>query len=52
MRNRVKAGWGDGWLSVILSAGTVTGNLPLPMNEIYSTTDRLLQMIARDVDDI
>ena len=52
LRNRVKAGWGDGtWLSVLrspfehaVSAIVLAGG--------FDTQDRLLQMLIRDVDDI
>jgi hypothetical protein len=54
LRNRVKAGWGDGsWLSVIDSAVMVSGHsLTLEEVPIASASDRLLQLIVRDVDDI
>lgn len=49
LRNRVKAGWGDGsWLSVMGS--TAVGNLP--QDQEVNGSDRLLQMIVRDIDDI
>jgi hypothetical protein len=54
LRNRVKAGWGDGsWLSVIEAAGAVAGNsLASEPSAHFSASDRLLQLIMRDVDDI
>ena len=55
LRNRVKAGWGDGsWLSVLETSWVVAGNEPRPSKpeEPVSSTDRLLQLIVRDVDDI
>lgn len=55
IRNRVKAGWGDGWLSVMGSHGAIAGNHSVktePAQEVSLATDRLLQMIVRDVDDI
>jgi hypothetical protein len=65
LRNRVKAGWGDGtWMSVINSAPNVAAHRPelvwdgsegkaQQKPEPHLTgDDRLLQMIIRDVDDI
>lgn len=53
LRNRVRAGWGDGsWLSVIADNARVAGNEPLPGRQIEGASDRLLQMIVRDIDDI
>lgn len=52
LRNRLKAGWGNGtWLSLMESADQVAGNLkgnPCAMD----AADRLLQFLARDIDDI
>jgi len=51
LRNRVKAGWGDGsWLSIITQHPAMAGNDPRAQAMDYS--DRLLQLIVRDVDDI
>lgn len=58
LRNRVKAGWGDGsWLSVLNLASGVAGNNPDPERNVgvsgfMGSSDRLLQLIVRDVDDI
>lgn len=54
LRNRVKAGWGDGsWLSVISAADQVMGNLRTLGDELeLSVSDRLLQLMVRDIDDI
>lgn len=51
LRNRVRAGWGNGtWLSVINAASHCAGYVGemAPDGE----NDRLLQMIIRDIDDI
>lgn len=51
IRNRVRAGWGDGtWLSIIQSHPAVSGNAIVEME--LNAKDRLLQMIVRDIDDI
>ncbi len=55
VRNRVKAGWGDGtWLSVIEGAHLVAGNVPVHQDKRLpiASGDRLLQLLLRDVDDI
>lgn len=64
LRNRVKAGWGDGtWLSVMERAGDVSAHgenggllryrwTGQKNEEIASASDRLLQLILRDIDDI
>lgn len=55
LRNRVKAGWGDGtWLAVIEGARLVAGNVEIPGDEQLpiASGDRLLQLLLRDVDDI
>jgi len=52
IRNRVKAGWGDGtWLSVLESHSEVAGNLNFTWPRL-DPADRLLQLIVRDIDDI
>lgn len=53
IRNRVKAGWGDGtWLSVIDAHFKVTGNSTLRAEMPLDPQSRLLQLIVRDIDDI
>ncbi len=59
LRNRVQSAWGDGgWLSVMEGALNVAAheepepNVPMNDGARKSTSDRLLQMIVRDVDDI
>lgn len=54
MRNRVKAGWGDGsWMTVIAMHDQVSGNLPtVGALAQLDISERLLQLIIRDVDDI
>jgi hypothetical protein len=58
LRNRVKAGWGDGsWFSVMASHWDVAGNADQLFPELRSEghmdpQDRLLQMLVRDIDDI
>lgn len=58
LRNRVKAGWGDGsWISVVRAAHEVSGigiefRPPAESQELYASSDRLLQLIVRDIDDI
>jgi hypothetical protein len=54
LRNRKKSGWGGGsWLSVMEAAGEVAAHEPEPATGNWQlATDRLLQMIVRDVDDI
>lgn len=55
LRNRVKAGWGDGtWLSVIQGAPLVSAHLEISAEERVpiASGDRLLQLLLRDVDDI
>jgi hypothetical protein len=52
IRNRVRAGWGDGtWLSVIESHHNVDGNT-IPQPRILDSQDRPLQLLLRDIDDI
>lgn len=60
LRNRVKAGWGDGtWLSILESAGIVSAD-DYKTSEVLEaasggqglSSDRLLQMMVRDIDDI
>lgn len=58
LRNRVKAGWGhSSWLSVLAHAGAVAGNEELDAataDDVIrdNTSDRLLQLLLRDIDDI
>lgn len=53
LRNRVRAGWGDGsWLSVINAHGEVSARTLLVDALHLPPSDRLLQLIVRDVDDI
>jgi hypothetical protein len=61
LRNRVKSGWGGGsWLAVVEAAGETSGHLAIepsgdfqsPDHPIAQSSDRLLLMIVRDVDDI
>ena len=54
LRNRVKAGWGDGsWLSVLEGAPLVDGNVYLPEHPVlFAAQDRMLQMLLREIDDI
>lgn len=51
IRNRVKAGWADTWLAAIESHPKVEGNIMDGWAEL-DPQDRLLQLLARDVDDI
>ena len=52
IRNRVKAGWGDGsWLTVMEEAGEYMGNLPGPQVRIDSNSKTLARLM-RDVDEI
>lgn len=52
LRNRVRAGWGDGtWLHVMENHHKVEGNILDGWAEL-DAQDRLLQMIVRDIDEI
>lgn len=52
LRNRLKAGWGDGtWLRLIESAHVHAGN-DYHNGVEFDASDRLLQMLVRDIDDI
>lgn len=52
IRNRVKNGWGDGtWLSVLEAHREVEGNVA-DVQARLEGTDRLLQLMIRDIDDI
>lgn len=52
LRNRLKAGWGDGtWLRLMNAHGQVAGN-DQAMSAEFDQNDRLLQMLVRDIDDI
>jgi hypothetical protein len=52
LRNRVKSAWGNGsWLSVIESAPAVAAH-EAQADVALSASDRLLQIMVRDVDDI
>lgn len=52
LRNRVRAGWGDGtWLHVMENNVKVEGHLLDGWAEL-DAQDRLLQLIVRDIDDI
>lgn len=52
LRNRIKAGWGDGsWLNILASHPHVAGNEPAEPREM-KPSDRLLQLLVRDIDDI
>lgn len=52
LRNRIRAGWGDGtWISVIALQRELEGNTP-EQEAPLDLTDRLLQMLVRDIDDI
>jgi hypothetical protein len=55
LRNRVKAGWaGASWLKVMAGAAAVAGNVKTDLEFAGESdpSDRLLQLIIRDVDDI
>ena len=52
LRNRLKAGWGDGtWLRLMESAAVHAGN-DYHNGVEFDASDRLLQMLVRDIDDI
>jgi hypothetical protein len=52
MRNRVRAGWHNGdWLSNIEEAGLYEGNVPQEPVKLQAT-DRNLQRLMREIDDI
>jgi hypothetical protein len=53
LRNRNRAGWGDGnWLSIMEGHKHVAGNVETEPEIALDPNDRLLQLIVRDVDDI
>lgn len=53
MRNRIAAGWGDGsYLSVINRHSLCAGDEQYDEIGDFEISDRLLQMILRDIDDI
>lgn len=51
LRNRHKNGWGESWLDVIEDAADKRGN-PAPEGVRLSRSDRRLQQLAREIDDI
>jgi hypothetical protein len=53
LRNRLRAGWGNGtWLSIMDAHPDVEGNSQ-EWNEVsLDAQDRLLQLLVRDIDDI
>ena len=52
LRNRVRAGWGDGtWLSVLNAPYTPALDQIACWTE-FDAGDRILQMLVRDVDDV
>ena len=52
LRNRVRAGWGDGtWTTIINLHSEVEGNLQTGKTPI-DPNDRLLHLLVRDIDDI
>lgn len=51
MRNRVTHGWAESWLEVMEAAAESAGNLDYESSPL-SLSDRRLQMLARDVDEI
>jgi len=52
LKNRIRAGWGSGtWLNAIQGHEAVAGTDPQP-DQMFDVQDRLLQMFARDIDDI
>lgn len=53
LRNRVRAGWSEGWIQAIERAPMYEGNPPgAGFAGAIDPSDRLFQMILRDVDDI
>ena len=58
LRNRLKNGWGNTWLEVMIGHANVEGNLSkllIPLHYFpveVQAGDRLLQLIVRDIDDI
>lgn len=51
MRNRVRAGWGEGsWLTVLETADEIAAHNPV--NRKLSLNERALQLLARDIDGI
>ena len=53
LRNRVKAGWGDGsWLSVLAAQDHAEGNVSEAPAPPLDAADRLLQLLLRDIDDL
>lgn len=53
LRNQRKAGWGDGsWLSLLQNVDGFTGNEPRSAKKPLDLSNRILQLIVRDVDDI
>ncbi len=53
IRNRVRAGWHDGsWIDVIENANDYAGNVAAATPRLLTLTDRGLQMLARDIDNL
>lgn len=51
IRNRLRQGWAENWLTLIETAGVHAGNDPLPDYSL-DLQNRNLQLLARDIDQI